>query len=173
MNRNYGPWVLLTLLSIPVIAIAAIGTGKEPDKNLATHFIGTWHVTSATNSFILSIKPEGEALQILIQKGSHGIDNVTWKPVAGGILVENRPRFRFWKGRHRNEARVEMEPLPPEMTEASLQQFPLAFFMKRVDEKRSFSKSLQERSLPAGWTDATLPTEWDQSAGRRRVVSPN
>jgi hypothetical protein len=145
-----------------------IGADAGDDEKIAADFIGTWHMTSATNSMILSIKPEGEALFILIQKGSHGIDNVTWKPVAGGILIEGAPRFRFWAGRNQTEARVAMEPLPPEATESTLQQFPLTFFMRRIDEKRA----VPERNLPTGWSAATLPPEWDQTAGRRREVTP-
>lgn len=155
-----------------LILCSAIGAGAEPCEDVTVDFMGTWHVTSATNSMILSIKPEGDALFVLIQKGSYGIDNVTWKPVAGGILVEGSPRFRFWKGRDPTEARVAMELLPPEMTEASLQQFPLTFFMRQIDTERNDSKIAQERKLPPGWTEATLPTEWDQTAGRRREVGP-
>jgi hypothetical protein len=61
-----------------------------------------------------------------------------------------------------------MEPLPPEATESTLQQFPLTFFMRRIDEKRA----VPERNLPNGWSEANLPSEWDQTAGRRREVTP-
>lgn len=160
---------VLTILA-SLTAAATIGSGQETDRNDGSEFVGTWHVTSATTSVLLIIQPDGRATFILIQKGSHGIDNVTWKPLAGGILVEGLPRFRFWKGRNRMEARVEMEPLPPELTDASMQEFPQTFFMRRVGQ-RTFSGPITKRELPAGWADGTLPTGWDEKAGRRREPS--
>jgi hypothetical protein len=130
-------------------------------------FIGTWRVTSATNSVVLDIKPEGRALVILIQRGSHAVDSASWTPMDGGILVESIPRFRLWEGRTAEESRVEMEPLPPSLTDESMQQFPLAFFMHRVGTKRSDARLLPQRELPPHWTDAQLPPEWDQTAGQR------
>lgn len=143
----------------------------KADDDVSASFIGTWHVTSATSSVILSIGPKGQASSILIDKGAYGIDSVTWKSVPGGILVEGLPRFRFWKGGNPQQARVAMEPLPPEVTSASWQEFPLTFFMSRIETKPENAKSTPERKLPAGWNDATLPAEWDETAGRRRVVA--
>ncbi|QDU06671.1 hypothetical protein [Gimesia aquarii] len=117
---------------------------------------------------IFSIKDDGEAVMILLQDGAYNMGNVAWKPVPGGILIDGLPRFRFWKGRNRNEARVEIEALPPEMTRSDWQEFPLSFFMRRAISRR-LPKQLQERSLPKNWGNATLPPEWDQAAGRRRV----
>ncbi len=169
MNNRFIKW----LVFFSTILLSATGTGAKPNDDDPAAFVGTWHVTSGTISIVLSIKPEGEALFILIGEGSHGIDNVTWKPMAGGVLIEGLPRFRFWKGRNRSEARVAMEPLPPKATSARMQQFPLTFMMKRMDTKRNDSQAVRERKLPAGWSEAMLPAEWDETAGRRRIVTPN
>ena len=173
MSKYSVACILAVLLTAP--AVLAANSEKKPDKkpagDVSADFLGTWHVTSATNSFILSIQSEGQAVFILIQKGAHGIDEVTWRPMPGGILIEGYPRFRFWKGRHPNEARVEMEPLRPELAESSLLKFPATFFMRRVNAKRQFKGSPEKRPVPEGWKKATLPAEWDKTAGKRRKVA--
>lgn len=160
-------------LALILSGLLAGGTGASDIAAGAagTSFIGTWRVTSATTSVILDIKPEGRALFILIQRGSHGIDHATWTPMDGGILVESLPRFRFWAGRTAEEARVEMEPLPTALTNESMQQFPLAFFMHRVGGRRSDARVLPERDLPTHWANEHLPPEWDQTAGQRRLAA--
>ena len=167
MSKYSAACVLAVLLTAS--AVLAATPEKEPGKKLtedvSADFLGTWHVTSATNSFIISIQPEGKAVVILIQKGAHGINEVPWRPMPGGVLVGG---FRFWKGRHPNEARVEMEPLHPELTEASLLKFPTSFFMRRINSKRQDKHSLEERPVPEHWKKATLPPEWDKTAGRRK-----
>ena len=128
MIRKHKTLALAALLSVSVIC--ALGAGrtadqKSPDTDkadqaVADEFIGVWHTTSATTSFLIEIKPDGEAFFVLIQGGTHGIDNVSWKPLPGGLLVNGIPRLRFWKGRNKNEARVEMESLPPGMASAEI-----------------------------------------------------
>ncbi|WP_339911880.1 hypothetical protein [Symmachiella dynata] len=170
---------LAALLSAFVFCAFGVDTSAEEkavvkdntNLKVANEFIGVWHTTSATTSFLIEIKPDGEALFLLIQGGAHGIDNVTWKPLPGGLLVNGIPRLRFWKGRNKNEARVEMEPIPAEMTNAEMLQFPLRFMMRRIDEKRQLPKAYLERKLPTGWTDATLTKDWDRTAGKRRSAS--
>ena len=166
MHQKFSRWVLLAFVLIPVMV--TVGADQKPKKDVVSEFTGTWSTISGTNSVIFSIKADGEAVIFLLQDGAYNMGNVPWKPVPGGILIDGLPRFRFWKGRNRNESRVEMEALPPEMTSEDWQEFPLSFFMHRSRSKR-LPKQLRERSLPKNWNNAKLPPEWDQTAGRRRV----
>jgi hypothetical protein len=172
MYQTYRSLYCLALIFGCSIGSALVG-GEVDETVAGTPFIGTWRVTSATNTVIVDIKPGGEALFILIQRGSNAVEKVSWNSMAGGIVVDSLPRFRFWAGRTQAEVRAEMEPLPAAMTEASLQQFPLAFFMHRVDARRADSRAVRERSLPPHWADESLPAEWDQAAGQRRVENPS
>ena len=162
-------------LFLPLILVAVAGSQDDAavrDEQVAREFIGTWHVTSATTSVVLTVMPDRKVQFILIERGSHGIDLTTWKPIAGGILIEGLPQFRFWKGRNRSEARVEMEPLPAEATRRGVRQFPRTFFMRRIASKRRISNEVAERDFPDGWNKATLPEGWDQTAGHRRSLTP-
>ncbi|GMW02688.1 MAG: hypothetical protein AMXMBFR84_38240 [Candidatus Hydrogenedentota bacterium] len=165
MRQQLPIFVLVVCMSF---ALCAEQTSEPP----ASELTGTWMVTAATNSFVIVIKPDGKAVVLLIQDGSHGIDNVTWKPMPGGLLIEGLPRFRFWNGRNAAEARVEMEALPFELMESSLQRFPTAFFMKRYDEGRNLGGQGASRPLAAGWDRETLPADWDEKAGQWREVPP-
>ncbi|MCH9653772.1 MAG: hypothetical protein K0U86_12475 [Planctomycetes bacterium] len=166
MCKNLIRRALLAFVLIPVMVV--VGADEKPKQDAVSEFTGTWSTISGTNSVIFSIKDDGEAVMFLLQSGAYNMGNVPWKRVPGGILIEGLPRFRFWKGRNRNEARVEMEALPPEMTSEDWQEFPLSFFMRRASSKR-LPKQFHQRSLPKNWGNAKLPPEWDQSAGRRRV----
>ena len=145
-------------------AVAAEKFRAEPNP-----FVGVWRTTSASITIILSIRPDGRGLFVLIDGGSNSCEQVTWKVSPGGILVESLPRFRFWKGRHANEVRAEMEPLPPELTSRNVGQFHRTFFMRR-NGQRKYPPALKNRPLPAGWNQSALPDDWDNKAGRR--VSP-
>jgi len=101
----------------------------------------------------------------MIAGGTTSWQKVTWQNVPGGILVDSVPRFRFWQGRKDDESRVEMEPLPAELTSRSLREFPIRFFMRRDDGARPRRAIVP---LPDGWDRGSLPHNWDESAGRRR-----
>jgi hypothetical protein len=133
-------------------------------------FVGIWRTSSATTSVILAIRPAGKGLVLWIDGGSNSCEEVTWKEVPGGILVESIPRLRFWKGRHPGEARVEMEPLPPEWTSQAIQQFPRTFFMRRQTDQQD-RQAVKNRPLPTGWNRSTLAEEWDKSAGKRAPLN--
>lgn len=86
----------------------------------------------------------------------------------GGILVKGLPRFRLWASKPAGPIRVEMEELPAEMeVSKGFRTFPLRFFMRRAEVNGLVANS---RSLPQGWDQPTLPPEWDQTAGKSRVV---
>jgi hypothetical protein len=146
--------------------LAVFAAEPRDDEN---PYIGVWRTSSATVTFLLSIREDGTGLFVLIDGGANSCDPFTWKEAPGGILVESAPRLRFWKGRHANEARVEMEPLPPELTSRKLQRFPAAFMMRR-DDGRHLPDEFKNRPLPAGWDEPTLPDDWDAKAGQR--ISP-
>jgi hypothetical protein len=155
--------VLAGLAAIPfTIGIRSAG-GVEPE----TAFTGSWHVSSAVNSIVLSIEPGEKALVLLLESGSFSMARSTWKPLPGGILVESMPRFRLWAGRDQLEVRVEMD-LPAELdTSEGWRDFPGTFFMRRIEDAE-LPKALRDRPLPAGWEKAALDKEWDLQAGHRR-----
>ena len=123
MIRKHKTLALAALLSVSVIC--ALGAGrtadqKSPDKDkadqaVADEFIGVWHTTSATTSFLIEIKPDGEALFVLIQGGTHGIDDVSWKPLPGGLLVKRHsPDFDFGKAGTKTKPASKWNRFPPE-----------------------------------------------------------
>lgn len=161
-------FVVLLLTALGAATGCTSASGKRAPEVGSNDFVGTWQTTSGTTSLILTIAPSGEGMLILIASGSHGIDNINWRPLPGGLVTEGRhPRFRFWRGRHPDEARVEMEPLPPPLTSEEMQRFPLAFFMSRVTSVPG-SLARRQSDVPQSWMRPQLPADWDQAAGRRR-----
>jgi hypothetical protein len=133
---------------------------------------GSWQVTSATNSVILSIEPGGRALIIMMKSGSFSTARAKWRPLPGGVLVESFPRFRLWPGPDNSRLRAEREL--PGFTEASdtgWSEFPQAFFMRRIEEAQ-IPDLLRNIPLPAGWEKPALDKTWDQKAGQRRSLVP-
>lgn len=160
-SRSMGVLIALCLI-YPRAAFAAESASTD------SGFVGTWRTTSATVTLLVSIHEDGTGQFVLIDDGANACEQVTWKQMPGGILVDSIPMLRFWRGRHADESRVEMEPLPAELTSRNLQQFPLAFMMRRDDGERHLPRELGQRPLPEGWTAATLPDDWDAKAGVRR-----
>lgn len=147
-----------------VQVMAADGAGGDGDPTAV--LVGSWHVTSAVTSIVLSIEPSGEALGLFIENGAHSLWRTRWKKMEGGLLIEGMPMFRIWPGRHREEARVEMEPISDEMdVSGGLRQFPLAFFMRKVGP---VGRGLPSRAIPKTWESGKPGPDWDQKAGRRR-----
>lgn len=87
----------------------------EDQQQPSVELLGSWHVTSATNSVILSIEQSGKALVILMQSGSFGMGRTNWKALPGGILVDSYPRFRLWAGSDPNSLRAEIEDIPKDV----------------------------------------------------------
>jgi len=158
---------LVPLLALPIVARAA----EDPplrDKEDATPFIGSWFVTSAITSLIVSIEPQGEALFLFIEGGAFSILRTNWKQAPGGILVEGLPRIRLWRGTEPNNVRAEIEPLPEDLeVSVGFRQFPQKFFMRRVANAH-VAGDIGKRSLPKEWDKASLEKEWDEKAGQRR-----
>lgn len=127
----------------------AQGDSSEPWREM----LGTWHATVAQKSLVISIEPGQKGLVLFIQPGHHSIDRVSWEPFHGGILVHDMPRKRLWRGRHDQELRVEIEPLP-ELPSDSGEEFPQRLFVRRVGE----------RTLPAGWRERPVPDRWRQES---------
>ena len=152
---------------LPAKQIAATKNRDVADSDAANarSFVGLWSTTSAQTTFILDIRADGTCLLVYIGEGSQAQQG-TWKKLPGGILVDTLPRFRFWPGRHRLEARVEIETLPADMTSSDIREFPRSFFMRRSESNSNLVKAFATRELPANWSNATLSEDWDKTAGR-------
>ena len=154
--------VVLALVTMPVTRMLAADDGES-----VSALMGSWHVTSAVTSIILSVEPQGEALGVLIENGAHTLWRSKWRKLPGGILVDGQPMIRLWIGRNKDEARAEMESLPEDMeVSAGIRQFPLSFFMRRVPMS---PRNTPSRKYPPAWENGSLGTEWDRKAGRRRT----
>jgi len=155
------------------LVIAALWTfpvNGEPERASSDEscmkLIGSWQVTSAQTSLILSIEPGHKALVLWIRKGSHSTLRTSWKPLPGGILVQGIPRIRLWAGRKNrdNELRAEVEAIP-ELGYDPNKEFHDHFFMRRIKFEET-PRHLLDRPLPERWKKETLGQEWNASAGR-------
>jgi hypothetical protein len=160
--------ILMGLAAAPFAAGTWSAWSAEGEQKAEPNMTGTWHVTSAMNSVILSIEPDGQVLILLMEGSSFSMTRLKWRPLAGGVLVEGVLRFRLWAGQDPLWARVEMDlPEGLDVTE-SWREFPQAFFIRRI-EPASLPAAVSERPLRDGWEKGVLDKEWDQKAGKRRV----
>ena len=170
MNRAL--LIAVTSMVIAVLLPLAVGTESERKSNEESwhKLIGSWQVTSAQTSLILSIEADHKALVLWIWKGSHSTLRTSWKPFHGGILVQNMPRIRLWPGRENrdNELRAELEAAP-EIGYDPNKEFHERFFMRRI-EYREMPRQWLDRPVPEQWKRQTLDAEWNASAGKRRAA---
>ncbi len=162
-----------TSIVITVLLPLAVGTEKERKSNEQNRqkLIGSWEVTSAQTSLILSIEADHKVLVLWIRKGSHSMLRTSWKPFHGGILVQALPRIRLWPGRENNddELRAELEAVP-EIGYDPNKEFHERFFMRRIKYAEP-PKQFLDRPVPEQWKRETLDAEWNASAGKRRPAS--
>ena len=161
--------VLVPLLAMPFMALAADRPAPREEKEIEP-FTGSWFVTSAITSLILSIEAQGEVLFLFIEGGAFSILRTTWKLAPGGLIIEGMPRIRLWPGGDPHALRAEMEPLPDDLeVSVGFRRFPRKFFMRRVANAR-LAGQLDKRPLPEGWDkpapDATDEVRPSQPQGR-------
>jgi hypothetical protein len=142
---------------------AQVPTQTENIADAAGSFTGTWIVTSAQTSLVLSVERGEEALVVWIHPGSHSCARPAWRSMPGGILIESVPRLRLWAGRHNDELRVELESVPQLDIDAN-EIFHDHFFVRRVG--RDTLALPRDWALPEGWSEEALPEHWDETAGR-------
>jgi hypothetical protein len=128
--------------------------------------VDSWHTTSKQKSLVLSVRPDGWALVMWMQEGQHSIDHVRWKPLSGGILIQDVPRIRLWHGRHDQELRAEIEAAIPALDYNPNTYFHRRFMMRRVG-KRAFPQETLDRPIPQAWTREALDKDWDATLGRQ------
>ncbi len=167
MNKRMlilGPAVMLAVLMAMAIAAQPEEDTKEESWQ---KLLGSWQVTSAQTSLILSIEPNRQVLVLWIHPGSHSMLRTSWKPFHGGILVQSMPRIRLWSGRadSHTELRAELEAVT-EIDFDPNKEFHDHFFMKRI-EYREMPPQWLDRPVPREWMEETLGDEWNASAGRR------
>ena len=75
------------------------------------------------------------------------------------------PRKRLWLGRHDQELRAKIEPIPEANYDPD-KEFLRRFFMRRVGE-RSLPNRWKTRPAPSDWQREILDEMWDATAGRR------
>jgi hypothetical protein len=168
MKRTRRAWINSAVLA----SLAAVGSSSvyahASADTAAIQLNGSWHVTSAANSVILSIEPSGEALVVLVQQGAYSIARTKWSRTASGIVVEGPLRFRLWEDQRPDRLRAEIdlpEDLPDGLVSDGWRTFPRAFFMRRVEQdNRTLGPN---RKLPVGWENATPPAGWEDRAGKR------
>jgi hypothetical protein len=165
--------IAVTGIVIAVLLSLAVGTESEQkSKDQSWHkLIGSWQVTSAQTSLILSIEPDHKVLVLWIRKGSHSTLRTSWKPFHGGILVQAMPRIRLWPGRENrdDELRADLEAVP-EIGYDPDKEFHERFFMRRI-EYRETPRQFLDRPVPEQWKRETLDAEWNASAGKHRIVN--
>ena len=160
---------IITGSTVIVIILALSATGKPRSESSTENWrklIGSWQVTIAQTSLIVSIEPDHKVLVLWIRKGSHSMLRTSWKPFHGGILVQGVPRIRLWTGRenNNNELRAELEAIP-ELGYDPNKEFHDHFFMRRIKYKEP-QPQLLNRPVPEQWTQETLGEDWNTSAGR-------
>ena len=136
----------------------------ENDQSL----LGSWGVTSGRKSLLVCIYRDGQAMVLFRQPGQTSANHVPWEPFCGGILVQGIPRMRLWPGRHDQELRAEIEPIP-ELAYDPDREFLSRFVMGRIGE-RHLPKGWKERPVPPGWERETLDEDWNATAGRQRAA---
>lgn len=139
----------------------AVERPAEPWQQL----VGSWMVTSGQKSLVISLEPDRKALVIFMQPGQFSINRVGWEPLPGGVLINDRPRKRLWLGRHDQELRAEIEPVPEAGYDPD-KEFHKSFFMRRVSDAE-LPPAWSDRPIPTHWQQGTLADDWDQQAGRR------
>lgn len=168
MNRTL--LVAVTSMVMAVLLSLAVGTESEQKSNDESwqKLLGSWQVTSAQTSLILSIEPNRKVLVLWMRKGSHSTLRTSWKPFHGGILVQAMPRIRLWPGRENrdNELRAELEAIP-EIGYDPDKEFHERFFMRRI-KYAEMPKQWLDRPVPEQWKRETLDAEWNASARKRR-----
>ncbi|UCD75769.1 MAG: hypothetical protein JSV91_02405 [Phycisphaerales bacterium] len=106
---------------------------------------------------------------LLRQPGQSSAEQVPWEPFHGGILVQGMPRLRLWLGRHDQELRAEIEPVP-ELDYDPDREFLSRFFMHRIGI-RHLPEGWVERPVPPEWERKTLDDAWDATAGRQHAAT--
>ncbi|MDD5705138.1 MAG: hypothetical protein PHR35_04375 [Kiritimatiellae bacterium] len=139
----------------------------DQSTNAWQHLIGSWQVTSAQTSLVLSIEPDHQVLVLWMRPGSHSMGRTSWSAMPGGILIQDAPRIRLWEGRDGsdNELRAEVETIP-EIGFDPNKDFHDHFFMRRVRD-RDVPQGVLDRPLPARWQMEILGEEWNETAGRK------
>jgi hypothetical protein len=166
MNTNRRK-MLIGLGAIPFSVKIGLQVSAQDVPETGTGLTGSWQVTSASNSVVLSIEPSGQALVLMMQSGAHSMVRTKWRLLPGGLLVEGLPRFRLWAGPDQQHLRAEMDLPARADVGDGWREFPVTFFMSRIGDAR-FPEALLERPLPVGWDKAVLDKDWDQKAGQRR-----
>lgn len=164
-------------VSIAMVGIASAQLGESAADSVVDEtvdertgaFYGTWHSTRGQKSILVNIEPGGEALLLRMQRGSHSMDRIAWKPFHGGILIESIPRMRLWPGQGKNSVRAEIESIS-EIDYDADSDFGSRFFMRRIDSPDG-SRAIPEllkREVPEHWAHETLGEEWDASLRPKR-----
>lgn len=168
MNRRI-PRILIefaAFLSMLCALLITSGAVTESRDEEPVNLMGSWHVTSAQTSLIISVEPNHQALVLGIQEGSHSMQRTSWRPFHGGVLIEGIPRIRLWPGRdgRDDELRAEMESIP-ELGFDPNENFHDHFFMSRIEFGEP-PEAMVNRPVPERWTQETLGAEWNATAGR-------
>jgi hypothetical protein len=167
--KHFSIAILVASVALPA-AFLAFSSGAEQEKTQPKKpeawrtLIGSWHVTSGQKSLVISIEPDGKALVLSMQPGQHSIDRVSWESFHGGILLNDMPRKRLWLGRHAQELRAEIEPIP-ELGYDPNKEFHQRFFMTRVNE-RTMPSGARGRAVPPKWLQEKVDDGWDAKAGK-------
>jgi len=163
----------------PVLAISAIviggalwvfvGCSESPEgqpTKWPDSLIGSWQVTRAQTSLILSVEPDYEVLVLWIRPGSHSMQRTSWVAVPRGIMVQSVPRIRLWPGREGrdNELRAELEAIPEWGFDPN-EDFHDHFFMGRIRQEEMPQPWLT-RPIPERWKMEVLGEQWNTTAGR-------
>ena len=59
--------------------------GEQDKHEGGAGLTGSWHVTSAMNSVVLSMEPGGQVLVLLLESGSFSMARTTGKTLPGGV----------------------------------------------------------------------------------------
>lgn len=163
-----------SLVIVAALSVAGCLTGTSttdmPSDQKAKSWeslIGSWQVTSAQTSLILSLEPDQKALVLWIRPGGHSMLRTSWEPQPGGILVHGIPRIRLWTGRDKrnNELRAELEAIP-EIGYDPNKDFHDHFFMGRIKDEE-MPLQWQTRPIPERWKKETVGADWNATAGRK------
>lgn len=166
MLRHTSIIAAFALVATLCIAPARAETEVDQSTNAWRALIGSWQVTSAQTSLILSIEPGREVLVLWVRPGSHSMQRTSWETLPGGILVHGIPRIRLWTGRDKrsNELRAELEAIP-ELDFDPNDDFHDHFFMRRI-EYEAVPPQWFVRPIPERWKRETLDEDWNETAGR-------
>lgn len=145
--------------------------GADDDaKAVSDALAGIWSSHYQTTFIYLIIHPHQRVIFALLDQG-HSFGEVSWIVAKNGMVVSGFPMLRLWRTARPDRCKVQMQEVPPEMTNDTFVKFPLNFFMTR--QNSPLPAAFAEQKIPKDWLDAAPPSDFDDMVGKPRQTNSN